>query len=588
LTYLFIAFIPTIVGGILFTYYINEEVKKEYTNAVENNLIQIDYSIERMLNLCRQVTKIISVDNGIIGILQSSNLADSALIKTIAYEIVPKLQGIKEQNEYIYKLKVIHGNPKIPVIYDTLYYDERINSGYWSNKLKMMRNKNFNEYDEIFIETTHEEEVFPDLQDTGKNKVFTVYRPIYSVYTYKVIAIVGLDILESVFLDSLKSQILNKGEVINLINRDGLVLFSNEKNVKITSTKEIEKTNNFTIMSLNGEKYYIVKRYIKNIESYIILYIPENLLSGSNKYKLLICVVLIACFITLSVVSFLMSKIIMRRLMKLTDAVNEIKLGNLKTKVNIKSNDEIGKLAENFNEMVDKINELMLDIENLNKAEKDAMYKALENQIKPHFLCNALDMIRMRAEIQGNYEISHAAELIASYFTYNIERRSKYVSIRDELKNVIDYIEIHNIVSNNKIQYKISISSEIDGYLDEYKILKFILQPIIENSIKHGFKGRKEDSNIFINIMYVGDIVISVEDNGDGINAERMKEINACLDTNTGIVNSDTLTSNIGLRNIKERLVINYGENYGLEIESYPGIGTCVTVKTPLIKHITE
>lgn len=585
LSYLFISFIPISAGSIFINDYVHKTVGQEYLSAVGNNLIQLDYSIGKKVDLYRQATKIVSADNNVETLIQSGCLTDSTLIQTIAYGIVPKLEEIKGQNVDIYKLRLIHDNPIIPDVYDTLYYDKRFLSEYWNDKLKALRTGDTIENTEIYIEKEHQEEVYLELQGKDKKIVFSIYRPLYSVYTNRIVGIVELDVLKDVFLDSLKAQKLNAGEMIQVIDDNGTIVYSNNGSLKNHVASACDKARIPANVKFNGEKYYSISRYVASIGSYIVLYIPEKVLRGSSNYRIILFIVLIASMVTLGALSFLMSKVMLSRLMKLTHAINAIKSGNLETRVNIDSHDEIGKLACNFNEMVDEIKKLMSNIEQLNQAEQESIYKTLEAQIQPHFLCNALDMIRMTAEVQDNRVISNAAALIASYFMYNFKKKQKYVSFRDELKNVTDYIEIHNLVSYHKVRYQISVSSEISGYLDEYAILKFVLQPIVENSIRHGFKENDGNNSIFINVNYLYDTIrIVVEDNGVGISPSRLQEIKDYLNRSNDGDDSRTLPDNIGLRNIQERLIVNHGTDHGLELESYPGIGTYVTLEVPVIK----
>ena len=121
-----------------------------------------------------------------------------------------------------------------------------------------------------------------------------------------------------------------------------------------------------------------------------------------------------------------------------------------------------------------------------------------------------------------------------NYFMYNTSKSNKFVSLKDELKNAADYIEIYNLIGKKRIEYTIQVGEEIDGKLSEYRMLKLILQPIVENAIVHGFSKKDENCCIFFFLnLREGKVVISLEDNGAGIPEERLKELRSHLEEKT-------------------------------------------------------
>lgn len=589
LSYLLVVLIPILVSGGYIAYSMQKNIRKEFSNVIENHLRQLDWNITEKIDTCIQAVKAVKSDKNLSSFIQSVDLTDLYTVETINNDIVPRLNSIKSQNELIYNLRIIHGNPEIPTVYDIIYFDGRMNNGYWVKKLKELNDNKYRKYDVIYIETSHEEDSHFRPINNDRKKVFSIYYPIYSTYMDRIIGIIEIDILEDMLLEPLKKEDFKGYEFINLISHEGSVLYSSKGNTGILNINQLENPDNFMSLAVDNKSYHIAKIYINSIKSWLVFFIPDNLIYINNSYKAAIVIVLLLGLLTLGLISFILSRVILGKLMKLTHVVKKIKGGNLDIKVNIESCDEIGILANEFNEMTDQIKKLMINVEESNKAEKEAIYKALESQIKPHFLCNALDMIRMTAEVQNNKEISNAIELIMSYFMYNILNREKYVSIKDELKNVTDYIEIHNLIKKNRIQYAAKVCSDMSGNLNEYYVLKFTLQPVIENSIKHGFKDKYGNCHIFINIECKDEtIIISMEDNGCGIPVEKIDGLNKYLDLNERNHNFKVSGSGIGLRNIIERLDINYGSNYGIEIDSHPGIGTLVTMRVPVIKNINQ
>jgi two-component system sensor histidine kinase YesM len=286
-------------------------------------------------------------------------------------------------------------------------------------------------------------------------------------------------------------------------------------------------------------------------------------------------IVLAVGMTTLAVISRLLSKLMTGDLLKLASTINVAKNGNMDVRADVAGKDEVGLLAANFNEM-------MANIQRLHAAEREAMLKVLDHQIRPHFLCNALDMIRVTAEADNNQAVADAIAQIMKYFMYNASNVDRYANLNDELKSVVSYIEVFNLIGKKHVEYRISICDELNGRLKQFRILKFILQPIVENAILHGFKDKMEDGFVLLEISSPGAVLmLSVEDNGSGIGEPRLAELKTHLESRTedGLLMSGS--GGIGLKNIHDRLRIHYGDSYSMNIESSLGVGTRVMLSIP-------
>ena len=262
--------------------------------------------------------------------------------------------------------------------------------------------------------------------------------------------------------------------------------------------------------------------------------------------------------------------------------------GDLDARVDIATKDEFGEIAAQFNEMTCRI-KLLLNREKLaGQLEKQAIYKALESQMKPHFLCNALDFIRMSTRIAGDEEIAQSVGLIMEYVNYNMNRKHMTVSIRDELQNVEDFIGIYNLINRNRIQYTIDMAPDIADRLDSHTIIKYALQPIVENAVKHAFRHKEGACFIALELAYAQApfgqaISIGIEDNGGGMEASQAEALNQSFRSEDG--ERELLDGKdyggIGLKNIYQRMRMAYGACCELRIESYPQVGTKITLMIP-------
>ncbi len=286
-------------------------------------------------------------------------------------------------------------------------------------------------------------------------------------------------------------------------------------------------------------------------------------------------------FFTLSVlfillvfaISVLISRSVTRPMRNLQNAMRAFEKGNTDIRVSIRSYNEIGELSHSFNQLMQKINTLLASIKSIEIKKREAELESLKSQINPHFLYNTLESIRMMAVIDENRDIASATEALANLFRYSVRQRKDIVEVRYEIQHAKNYILLQ------KIRYgdKFDVIYDIDEDILDCKTLKFTLQPIVENAIYHGLEKKKGKGLLIVRAKRVeNDLEFEVRDNGAGmqlLQLSRLREhISSC---------SDDGTQSIGLKNVNERIVLYFGGNYGLTIDSMPGEGTVVKLAIP-------
>ena len=213
---------------------------------------------------------------------------------------------------------------------------------------------------------------------------------------------------------------------------------------------------------------------------------------------------------------------------------------------------------------------------------KEAEIKLLQAQINPHFLYNTLDAIRMHAILRDNDELGDMLVSLAALFRYSISKSREVVTIRDEIQYVENYMNLLNIRLVDIITLNINVSEQ----LCRCKILKLVLQPLIENAFKHGLKTKKVNKVININgHLNNGIIILEVEDNGVGINGDNLERLNARL---SEVGQKEQYSSGIGLSNVNSRIKLYFGANYGVILDSRFGEGTRASLSIPMGKEGEE
>ena len=215
-----------------------------------------------------------------------------------------------------------------------------------------------------------------------------------------------------------------------------------------------------------------------------------------------------------------------------------------------------------------------------------AEYAALQSQINPHFLYNTLDSIRAQAIIDGAVEVAEMIEALARFFRYCVGREGELVTLREELANVENYMAIYRYRFDDRYKLAIHIS-EADERAYDALIPRLIVQPIVENAVYHGLKDVQKDGRIDITITLFGsDMLISISDNGCGIDEDRLIAINMRLrsERSTSAIDSETSDLNVGvaLSNIEKRVQMLFGNQYGICVYSTPHAGTDVEVYVPV------
>lgn len=215
------------------------------------------------------------------------------------------------------------------------------------------------------------------------------------------------------------------------------------------------------------------------------------------------------------------------------------------------------------------------------KQRKKAEIYALQNQIDPHFLYNALDSIRGYALIHDMDEISEITEALSRVFRNMISDKHELLTLRQERDNIYNYMKIQQFRFNNKFDYSFEIEEEL---LDKYMVPRMVLQPLVENAIMHGLERKVKGGWVRVTAYETEKrFVLDVTDNGAGISEERLKLLNRAMKLKPGeyTASEESRHAGIALININRRIKLNFGSQYGINLSSTPDIRTTTEVVLP-------
>lgn len=266
--------------------------------------------------------------------------------------------------------------------------------------------------------------------------------------------------------------------------------------------------------------------------------------------------------------------------------MKSVRENNLNVQIKVKSNDEIGELSLAFNEMLERIRNLIYEVGTLETQNKEAELKKavaeldmLQSQINPHFLYNTLDSISMMAYIHKDYETRNMVVALGKLLRLGIFNGDKIIPLKEELTHAKSYITIQ------KMRYPdlFDISFDIPPELIECRIPKLILQPLIENSLHHGIENKRSKGHIVITAAQnKNTLVLDIIDDGAGMTQERLSQITEQLNSNVEMFNPG---SSIGILNVHSRIRLYFKEddNYGIKILSSSSQGTHIRITLPLL-----
>ncbi len=401
--------------------------------------------------------------------------------------------------------------------------------------------------------------------DSAPEKEMTaiVYRrKIYEFGTGKQLGVIYVDITGESFLNEMLHEFNYLGNAeIQLVDQNGEVIVGDGKYASNQVMSHVYQKNfldesGIITERIEGKKYIL--NYSKLINGWKIVHITpyDEIFHSTDSIFRIVLVLFVVLAGVILFLALTISRGITRPLEQLEHSMEAVKQGDFSKQVPVASQDEVGKLCEGFNLMIWKINHLFMDFKKEQKRKNEAELHNLQSQISPHFLYNILNSLRCDALIQGLEEYANIIGSLISLLKKSLDYTREYVTLEEEAELLEDYLALQSFRYRNKITYSIDIS---DGAKSCHS-LKLILQPVVENCILHGM----EDAPLKIRIHIWRDnheIRVRVIDNGKGISAERIEQIQAGLKND-----KEETEEHIGLRNIDRRLKLHFGESYGVSI----------------------
>lgn len=416
-----------------------------------------------------------------------------------------------------------------------------------------------------------------------EEKFVAIARAIINPLKYdEFLGLLRIDLPESYFVEILKNNNSFPDSLTFMQTSEGEI-FSSTDSYLMDEYQAYDIINRLGIKEawvekkINGKDYLINSEPIGKYNCNLITIIPyKQILKPSVNIRNLILILIIVFSIIIFASAVLISFTMTNRIMTVAKHMNLVKTGQLKLIETDPTKDEIGKLIESYNYMIHEMNKLIQLQYEQGKELKNAELSALQAQINPHFLYNTLDMINWFAANHMVSEIRTAVISLAKFYKLSLSKGHEEISIKDEIMHATMYMQLQNLRFQDQINFNVEVEEEIKNY----KIIKTIFQPIIENSIQHGIM-EKSEKNGTISITAEAnnsDIIFRISDDGIGMDQNRVDNI-----LKNYIDKNDSNLNGYGVYNVHKRIQHYYGKNYGLKYSSQLGEGTVVEIKIPKI-----
>lgn len=324
-------------------------------------------------------------------------------------------------------------------------------------------------------------------------------------------------------------------------------------------------------VEIEGRNYLIVGGQ-SEVSRFSIQYAIPGELIFQNIYRIknIIVGICLLCFLSSLLVIFIIFKKILIPIKELQKKMVQVENGNLNVWAKVKGDNEVERLAGNFNHMVQSIVKQNKQIMDGEKKKREYEIMALQAQINPHFLYNTLDSIKWIAMTQGNHTIEKMSKSLIFLLRKTISNKEEFVTLGAELMVVSHYVEIQKLRYYNTFDYEVDLPED----LKDVRIPKLLLQPLVENALFHGIYNCGRRGLVRVTVLREDGIVFAeVWDNGKGMDKETVK--------NAYRKPKDESFSGIGVHNVDERIKLYYGEGYGLEFVSEIGKYTRAIIKMP-------
>jgi two-component system, sensor histidine kinase YesM len=422
------------------------------------------------------------------------------------------------------------------------------------------------------------------------DEVVSVVRAVVDPYSDEVLGVILIDLKQRVIKETLVDVRLGKTGYLMLVDDQGRNIYQpNDPLIKNVPYKWIAGQNSGTFSKeVNEQRLQFIhqKSPFTNWTTIGVFPAEETIFEIREIRFYLVSFIFLLMIFGIQI-SYFLSNSISNPIAQLMKFMRKAKSGEFDVRYREKRNDEIGMLGRSFNKMLSQINHLISLTKLQEKEKREAEFRSLQANINPHFLYNTLDTIQWMVRKQKANDIAEVVESLAKLFRIGLSKGRDIISLDEELDHIKSYLQIQKTRYRDKLNYQINAGESIAGLY----VIKFILQPIIENAIYHGIKERRGPGHIRVTAQKKENkLSIIIEDDGAGMTELQLQEMRQALSEAIARTENKGETRDkkgYGTLNVQARIQLAFGDGYGMHIHSEEKSGTTVEIILPMLKEDT-
>ncbi|WP_418037659.1 cache domain-containing sensor histidine kinase [Paenibacillus xylanilyticus] len=588
LSYLLACIIPLLIVSVFIFHQSAKGLEESSQEFASLYTSQIKSSLNEFIKEYDKITKSVLVENELIyrlGEGSSIPMNEEVNQRVAVQQLLMRVSLLKSEIGTV--MLVSRDNSVYQYTTTTSRVDEsRLLSQDWYNQLR-------NSDQTFFISGLHDRSYY---EDKGAGAVVTVGRVLFnSKGAYAGMLLIDLDPFTLLQLEHEFLQARDKYGISVIISNDRreIVYHSEAASGRITWEQVLHSEFDLTGDRAHEDRI-ILSEHTAQGELFIKTEIPRSkLLQKINQMKGLTMIVITTSCLIIFLISLWLSYTITRPIKALRRSMKQAEVGQYLPIQKEQTSDEIGSLVYSYNKMIITIKTLIEEVYVAEIKQRQAKFLALQNQINPHMLYNTLESIRMKALVKDDEDTAGMIKILARMFRLTLGKEGRHHSIKHELEYTGNYLQLQNIRFDDMFTLSVNMPDE----MLECSIIPLVFQPIVENSINHGFAGYSQALCISIEGSWTenGEVLIRISDNGSGMSSEKWKELNSLLEqaasNRYSLENQNDHGENgLGLINIAERIKLHYGDTYYIKVLSGIENGTTIEIRIPGIskpEHIS-
>ncbi|WP_442951108.1 cache domain-containing sensor histidine kinase [Paenibacillus sp. 481] len=567
-TYITFIIIPVLIIGLVSHAIYVDSIRKQTRTNIQGTLSQIRDNITYKMEDAKRISDMLYFDYTLASNLRSYEAGWETYEKMTEY-VVPKIQHALNATNRNMWMSVFMHNERLPEIYERpLEEGDPESKGRDADIFHLKRIAHKHWYADHPVEIYGTTLKWQQIEQDQQYKRMSLLRRLVdtsSPLRLKEIGFMRLNVPLNELFESVDYRKIGEGSILLIADNKNEILYHSGYEVSEQHIKALRH-------SASQEDLLVIEEPLDGVPWKLVTYVPTAIIEGDTvKVRMLTIAICLICFVVFTFVAMFISKYFSVRVTKIVSVLHAFREGDLHKRMAYNGKDEFSQIAVALNEMGQNIGELISEMYITQIQKKEAELESLQAQINPHFLYNTLSSISRLAKFGETDKLQRMVMDLAKFYRLTLNDGRSIIPVHKEFEQAGAYVAIQKIKYGDRLEVLFDVDSDVCSY----DTVKLILQPFIENVLQHAWCGDR----IHIRIVgkKVGDrLSFRIIDDGVGMKQERIRQI---------FDSRDHVNAGYGIRNVHQRIRLQYGAQYGVSIFSRPGIGTSVTITIPAVRE---